>query len=159
MNKYLAHVLVLPEDEADRQLANGFLKEASVAVARIQVLREAGGWREVLNRFAASHVADMDRYPNRFMVLLIDFDDKGEERLTEAKGAIPEHLKERVFVLGPRKEPRDLTGAGLGSLETIGRELAKDCHDGTYTTWGHEELRHNAGELERLRRVVRPILF
>jgi hypothetical protein len=159
VNKYLPHVLVLPEDDADRQLANGFLKEESVATARIQVLREAGGWRDVLSRFESDHVGEMDSYPDRFMILLIDFDDKGEERLNEAKAVIPDRLAARVFVLGAQKEPQDLTRAGLGSFETIGRELAKDCRDDTYSTWGHPQLRHNAAELDRLRRAVRRIIF
>ena len=112
-----------------------------------------------MKSFEKDHVHEMNLYPKRFMVLLIDFDRRGEERLKKAKGVIPDHLKERVFVLGPRDEPKDLTGAGLGPLETIGRELARNCRDETYTIWGHEELRHNAGELDRLRQAVRPILF
>jgi hypothetical protein len=37
--------------------------------------------------------------------------------------------------------------------------MAQDCRDETGTIWGHELLRHNAGELARLRDHVRPILF
>lgn len=37
--------------------------------------------------------------------------------------------------------------------------MAEDCREGTNTMWDHELLRHNAGELERLRKRVRPILF
>ena len=43
--------------------------------------------------------------------------------------------------------------------EDIGRAMAKDCREETNTTWGHGRLRHNAGELDRLRQHVRPILF
>jgi hypothetical protein len=38
-------------------------------------------------------------------------------------------------------------------------KLGMDCRDGTDTTWRHELLRHNAGELGRLNDRVRPILF
>jgi len=37
--------------------------------------------------------------------------------------------------------------------------MAKDCREDTDTTWGHPLLRHNTGELDRLREHVRPILF
>jgi len=51
VNKYLPHVLVLPEDDANRQLANGFQLDVFLATRRMQILEEAGGWQEVLNRF------------------------------------------------------------------------------------------------------------
>jgi hypothetical protein len=164
-NKHLPHVMVLPEDDAARQLAEGFKLELSQLVSRqLHVLPEVGGWPNVLRSFANDYAGDMDRYPERFMVLLIDFDTKGdarlnEARLNEARRVIPDRLRERVFVLGPRDEPEDLTQAGLGTLETIGRKLAKDCRDSTDTTWGHPELRHNTEELERLRTRVCPFLF
>jgi hypothetical protein len=41
VNKYLPHVLVLPEDDANRQLATGFEIEVK-HTRRIQVLVEAG---------------------------------------------------------------------------------------------------------------------
>lgn len=75
------------------------------------------------------------------------------------KTAIPSHLNERVFVLGTLTKPEDLRGADLGSYEEVGSALAEDCRGGTDTTWGHRLLRHNKGELERLRTHVRPILF
>ena len=99
VNKYLPHLLVLPEDDANRQLANGFIQDQHLFTRRIQVLEEVGGWSEVLNRFTSDHVIEMDRYPQRFMVLLIDF-DRQKDRLDKAKAAVPGHLTERVFVLG-----------------------------------------------------------
>lgn len=159
VNKYQPHVLVLPEDDANRQLAVGFRLEPSVSAARIQVLPVAGGWVEVLNRFCSDHVTDMESHMGRYMVLLIDFDGRYEERLANAKKRIPEGLRDRVFVLGALDEPEGLTRAGLGTPETIGRKLAKDCREDTETTWGHELLRHNATEIARLRQHVRPMLL
>lgn len=128
----------------------------------MQVLEEAGGWREVLSLFKSEHSSEMDRYPNRFMILLIDFDykrDYKDDRLNEAKAAIPDHLTERVFILGAKKDPEALKRAGLGSFEEIGSSLAKDCREDRYDTWGHDMLKHNANELARLRKALRPILF
>ena len=99
----------------------------------------------------------MDTYPKRLMVLLIDFDGK-EDRLAKAKEAIPDHLQDRVFILGAWTEPEALK-PDLGSYETIGRAMAKDCREGTDTTWDHDLLRHNSAEIGRLRERVRPILF
>jgi hypothetical protein len=44
-------------------------------------------------------------------------------------------------------------------VSVLPEDLAKDCREETDTTWGHRLLRHNAGELDRLRKYVRPILF
>ncbi len=157
VNRYLPHVLVLPEDDANRQLANGFHLDLSLLTRQMQVLLPAGGWTEVLRTFVSDHVPEMDRCENRFMVLLIDFDGR-QERLMDAKASIPERLAERVFVLGALTEPEALK-ADLGSYEQIGLAMAHDCREDTHTAWGHHLLRHNAGELERLRLHVRPILF
>lgn len=149
---------MLPEDSANRQIANGFLRDLTLAVQRIQVLPEAGGWREVLERFSNNYVKKMERYPESFMILLIDFDGK-EDRLAEAKAKVPDDLADRVFVLGVLTEPEALKKAKLGSYETIGLKLAKDCREGAEETWSHNLLRRNAGELNRLRQRVRPFLF
>jgi hypothetical protein len=157
MNKMVPHVFVLPEDDANRQLANGFQRFHSLDTRRMQILPEAGGWQQVLERFKTDHVPDMERNANRFMVLLLDFDGR-EDRLEQVGAEIPDSLRERVFTLGSFSEPEKLRPS-LGSYEKIGFALAKDCSDNTDVTWTHELLKHNAGEIERLRKFVRPILF
>ena len=159
VNREKPHVFVLPEDDANRQLANGFVLELDpVPLRNIQVLPEVGGWKQVIERFKADHLAGMERYPLRFIVLLIDFDGQ-EGRLGQAKAAVPASVADRVFILGTLTEPEALKKAKLGSYEAIGSALAKDCRDQTDTFWEHDLLRHNASELERLRHYVRPILF
>jgi hypothetical protein len=91
------------------------------------------------------------------MVLSIDFDHQ-RDRLDRAMAVIPENLKDRVFVLGVWTEPEALK-PDLGSYEKIGLAMAEDCREETTAIWGHELLRHNASEMERLRQKVRPILF
>jgi hypothetical protein len=59
----------------------------------------------------------MDRYTERSMVLLIDF-DRDEGRAEYAKRRIPERLSDRVFVLGALTDPEALKRAGLGSYES-----------------------------------------
>ena len=159
VNKDLEHVLVLPEDDANRELANGFWLEIDWNLQRrMQVLPVAGGWIEVLNLFKAEHLSQMDRFPKRFMVLLIDFDNDSD-RMNKAKAAVPSSLVERVFILGAKSEPEDLKKSNLGTYERIGSDMAKNCRDDTDTTWKHDLLWHNASELDRLRERVRQILF
>jgi hypothetical protein len=158
INRFQPHVLVLPEDDANRQVANGFLLDPSLSTRKIQVLPVAGGRAQVLELFLTDHVADMERYPTRLMVLLIDFDDK-TSWLEGARTRIPVHLTDRVFILGALSKPEALRKASLGSYEDIGLALSKDCREGTSITWGHKILQHNAIELDRLRDQVEPILF
>jgi hypothetical protein len=150
-------VFVLPEDDANKDLLNGFLLGTD-RLQQVKVLQSAGGWNPVLERFGSEEVKGMRRFPERFMILLIDFDGKSD-RLEVAKSAIPDDLADRVFVLGTFTEPEDLKKALGATFETIGSKMADDCRDGTDTIWGHDLLQHNAGELERLRTHVRPILF
>jgi len=148
--------MVLPEDDANRQLANGFHLDITIP-RQMQVLPVAGGWPNLLNLFNSEHVTKMNLYRHRFMVLLIDFDGQSD-RLYKAKAAIPDNMNERVFILGAWSEPESLRQA-LGVYESIGSAMAKDCREETDVTWGHNLLKHNAGELDRLLQRVRPILF
>ncbi len=158
VNKYRPHVYVLPEDDANRQLANGFQLGDLSDYRQMKVLNVAGGWQEVVKCFKEEHAPEMDRNAKRFTVLLIDFDEQ-QNRLNNVKAEIPEHLKERVFVLGAWSEPEKLRTDFGPDYEKIGAAMAKDCFDNTDVIWAHELLRHNANELERLRKHVRPILF
>jgi hypothetical protein len=162
VNRERPHVLVLPEDDANRQLANGFhLEVDAVRQRQMQVLRVAGGWNEVLRLFESEHVAEMDRCNHRSVVLLIDFDNAGD-RLSVARSRVPDRLSDRVFILGAASEPEDLARArpdGLTSYESIGRKMAEECRDSSDGIWEHNLLRHNSQELERLRQRVRAILF
>ena len=78
LNKYRPHLLVLPEDDANRQIANGFILDTHLNIRAIQVLPPAGGWKKVLDDFTTVHAAEMQNIPKRMMVLLIDFDLDGE---------------------------------------------------------------------------------
>ncbi len=160
VNKYLPHILIIPEDDANRQLANGFALD--ISTRQVQILPVAGGWLHVCDIFVSNHAPLMDKYEKRFIVLLIDFDGN-LNRLREVQQLIeqriPAPLTGRVFVLGARTEPEELKRCGLGSYEAIGRTMADDCRNGTQTIWAHELLRHNEGELNRLREAVCSILF
>jgi len=156
VNRYQRHVLVLPEDDANRQIANGF--ELKASTRQLQILTEVGGWTRVCDAFVNDHIRGMEKYPGRHIILLVDFDENAG-RLDQVRNDIPEHLRDRVFVIGAFSTPEELRKAGLGTYESIGGALADDCRDGTAIAWEHELLRHNEGELNRLRESVCDILF
>jgi len=166
VNKYQDHVLVLPEDDANRQIANGFILNSNVKERAIQVLPIADGWGKLVGKFQDDHVEEMKKISKRRMVLLIDFDGQGE-RFSYVKNQIPEELQDRVFILGVLSDPEDLKrikkkfeSIGTGKLEQIGDTLANDCsNDNTNGLWGHDLLKHNKTELDRMIKSVKPFLF
>jgi hypothetical protein len=157
INKYTPHLLVLPEDDANRQLATGFVLGVQHE-RRIQVLVEAGGWSVVLERFQSEHISAMRKYHDRHMVLLLDFDER-DNRPDQIRARIPDDLKERVFILGVQSEPEALKLAGLGSLEDIGSRLATECREGKRKIWAHDLLKINVTELDRLQQIICGFLF
>lgn len=157
VNKYQPHVLVLPEDDANRQLANGFVLEVQ-HYRRIQILSEAGGWLNVCETFLSEHVKGMRQYTERRLILLLDFDDQSD-RPDKAKEKIPEDLKDRVFLLGVQSDPEALKQAGLGSFEDIGRRLGNECRARIKDVWAHDLLQQNASEISRLEQAVCHFLF
>lgn len=153
VNKHQPHLLVLPEDDANRQLANGFHLGCG-QTRQMQILPVAGGWRKVLEEFHSAHVAQMARFTQRLLVLLLDFDRHHTERMAEVRQELnqaPPTVTERVFVLGVLSEPDDLKPTLGPSLETIGAILANECRIGSSSTWQHPLLHHNQPEAERLR--------
>ena len=92
VNNYRPHLLVLPEDSANSEMANGFLLNSNLNERLIQVLPFARGWITVVDKFIDDHVSKMRLYPDRMIALLIDFDEK-ENRLDYVMTRIPSDLK------------------------------------------------------------------
>jgi hypothetical protein len=124
----------------------------------MQILPVAGGWHQVLDRFVTDHVPEMEKNENRSMILLIDFDGR-EDRFAAACACIPPHLLDRVFVIGVWTNPEHLRRTMNQSYETIGTLLSQDCRNATADAWNQDLLRHNERELDRLRGLLRPILY
>jgi len=158
INRYKPHLLVLPEDDANRQIANGFLLDSKLNSRAIQVLPEARGWEDVVEKFTNNYASTMRQYSHRMIALLIDF-DQDEDRLDYVKQHIPSDLEDRVFVLGVLSEPERLRNDIKKNFEEIGETLANDCPDDTNELWGHELLKHNKTELARMVPSVKSFLF
>jgi hypothetical protein len=156
-NKYLPHVHVIPEDDANRQIALSLLLELGLNPNRYQVFPPARGWSHVIKSFELDHVANMDRFPEQFIILLIDFDED-TSRLEYAKSRIPPNLADRVFILGAWSQPEDLKKQ-FGSFDNIGAALAQDCQKQTSAIWSHPLLQINATELDRIQTLVCPLVL
>jgi hypothetical protein len=159
MNKYSPHVYVIPEDDADRQIADGFVLHPQVKDTRIQVVPPAGGWPKVLKTFRDEYIRRLREHQNAHVVMLIDFDDQVEKRKADFEQEIPDDVKARVFVIGSKHTPETLKKEAKKSFEEIGNSLAHDCGAGTSALWSHEQLSHNEAERERLHQTVKPFLF
>lgn len=159
MNKYAPHVYIIPEDDRNRQMAEGFTNHDQVLDRRIQVMPPAGGWSNVRRTFEEEYVQTLRKYPLAHVVMLIDFDGHFDERRKDFDMVIPADVRDRVFVIGSSKNPESLKKAMSISFEAMGRQLAEDCHAGTLQCWNHEQLVHNNSERERLVRIVKPFLF
>ena len=158
VNKYKPHIFVLPEDDANREIANGFILDPNLNGRAIQVLPPVGGWKKVVDDFREVHAPEMKGCPERRIVLLIDFDRQHAKRLSCVKEISPE-LVDRVFVLGALSEPEDLKRNIGKNFEDIGKALSQDCVGNTRIVWGHDLLKHNESELARMILSVRPFLF
>ncbi|WP_017662681.1 hypothetical protein [Baaleninema simplex] len=168
-NKFSPHLLILPEDEATKDIANGFHNSLNVNTRSLQILPFAKGTKDVFEKFEHDHISKMRQFRQRRILLLIDFDDEFfvndpdrsniQRRLDYIDSRIPSDLKERTFVLGVRDEPETLRSTVKMSFETIGNELARDCPHSQSELWNHEMLRHNDRERERLMRSCGEFLF
>lgn len=157
-NKYKPHIIVLPEDEANRQIALGFELHQHLNPRVIQILPVIGGWSKVVDEFITVYVPSMREYKERRIVLLIDFDEQNG-RLDLIKEQVPLEIQDRVFILGVFSEPEALKREVGKNLEEIGKALADDCKDQTEILWGHELLKHNKAELDRVNQLFRQYLF
>ena len=157
-NNYRPHINVLAEDDANRQIANGFLLGPNLNNRAVKVLPLPGGWKKTVEEFTKEYAPEMRQLRHRMMVLLIDFDDN-ENRLSYVESHIPDDLKARVFVLGVVSEPENLRTDIKKTFEEIGEALAQDCSENTNELSGHSLLKHNKGELDRMASSVKPFLF
>lgn len=161
-NKYLDHVLIIPEDDANRQLAIGFMNHPCVRFSAVFVSPPAGGWTKVLSRFAEEEVSNLRKTPKRVVVMLFDFDDDVVRRRMQVAESIPLELQDRVIAIGVRSKPEAARGnlrPTLRKYEDIGHALAEECCSGKSSLWKHELLSHNELELLRIDRRIREFLF
>ena len=158
-NSYRPHLLILPEDDMNRQLANGFLLEPSVQQRAVQVLPPADGWPKVKKGFLDTHILKLRKFQECHLILLIDFDNQLERRREIFKSVIPDDVADRVYILGTLTEPEELSKECKLSAEKIGEALATNCYANEVGLWGTRLLQHNQEEIDRLSKNVKPFLI
>lgn len=157
VNRHRPHLLVLPEDDANRVLANGFLLAPTLRQRHVQVLPPAGGWPKVLDACLTLHVANLRRFAGFHLVLLIDFDDQVQDRTQHFTRQFPADVSDRVYLIGTGCEPeRHMLKS---RFESFGLELGMACADADFSPWNHDFLAHNSAVVQRLAANVRPFLF
>lgn len=160
INRHLPHLLVIPEDAADRELANGALKNLNVNGRAVQVMPFVGGWPKFENELKSDYIHRLQTYPNGRLLLLVDFDDQGEARRDRVRSWVPNDLHSRVYILGAAKDPEELKRAlENSSLESIGDALLEGCPEGVNEHWNSPQLHHNKTELTALLEDGRSYLF
>lgn len=111
VNRYRPHVWLIPEDDADRELAVGFLNHEAVADRVVGVRAPAGGWHEVLDVFESEYLPQLRRHLGAHVVMLIDFDGD-ESRRAHFEARIADDVRPRVFVIGSKDDPETLARDG-----------------------------------------------
>lgn len=159
VNNYKPHIFILPEDDANSQIAHGFVEQSHVQFGCVHVRNHAGGWTKVLKKFETDYADGMKKYPYRMMVLLIDFDNDGERLKRIREQEIPKERSGRVFVLGVQTEPEELKAKTRMSFAEIGRALETGCPNDRNELWSDELLQHNKAELDRMIPLVKSFLF
>ena len=155
-NAFRPHLLIVPEDDANRQIVNGFVLSIPGNPRHVQVEPPAGGWRKAVERFQEEIQPTLSQYPGRLVLLLIDCDGD-VTRLDEVKRIVAPAFADRVFVLGAGTEPERLR-KDLGRYEEIGGMVAAHCADGTGDVWEHAFLSHNLPEVKRMRAAAGRLL-
>ncbi len=157
MNKYRPHLWLLPEDDANIAIANGFVLHDRVASRMVQTMNPVNGWPHFHRVFEQEYEPLLRRYGAGHLLMLVDFDGVAERR-SELEKFVPEELRPRIFIMGSKITPELLRREVGMSFEVLGKRLAIEC-DKPDGLWNHEHLIHNRPELERLIAVVKPFLF
>lgn len=163
INNYDLHLLIIPEDDAYRDIANGFIGHLAVAARKIHVEKPADGWLKLLKSFTQDYEKGLRQYPKRRVLMLLDLDGS-PDRAQKITNDIPEDLRERVFLICCKDEAESIKKElGHGHFESIGERMAQSCHDNVHDSpespWACPQLQQSRGELIRLAEAVRPFLF
>jgi hypothetical protein len=158
-NKYTPHLIVIPEDQAVREIVNGFSTCLDANERQFSVYDLARGWergKEILLDLSKGY---MREYPHSYAILIVDF-DRNAHRGSEIKNQVPEGVRDRVFVVGVLNEPEDLKESTGMKFEELGRQIAGGCKDSSIDFWkGQELLAHNVDEIRRLSGAIRDLFF
>lgn len=160
LNKHVPSLVILPEDDANRQILNGFIRHLRVNDKTVSVLPPAGGWTKVLSGERIEGLLNrLKQFDKMRLLLVIDFDRQFESRYEIFKDRVGEALFQRTYLLGTLSDPESLKKSFGQAFEKIGESLAEKCDENDFSLWENEFLRHNLDEVRRLSMDVKPFLF
>lgn len=157
LDKYKPGLYVIPEDDADRQIADGFVNDLRVKNV-VQVMPLAGGWKKVIKEIVDVYIPILRKYKELRVVGVIDCDGRENRILTELK-EIPVDVRKRVFILGTLITPEEFKASVGLHFAPLGEKLAQECFDENFELWNHEHLIFLENEVNRAKEELRPILF
>lgn len=158
VNKYRGHIYIIPEDDANRQIAVGFEKDFRIKTRTIQTLPVAGGWTLAVEKLLTEYVSILRSNSKSHVVVLIDSDNQ-PDRINKSLADVPDDVRDRVFILGAFREPESLKAAANLHFEQIGERLAEECYVGDTNLWGHDEFSHISNEVSRAKDSLRSLIF
>lgn len=158
VNKHIPHLYVIPEDDANRQMAVGFEKDYRVRGNAFQVVAPAGGWRKAIDKLKTQYFELLELNVKSHVLVLIDCEGDAD-RISNAMAEVPIQIKDRVFIIGTLSEPEVLKASLKTPIEKIGEMVVEDCFDSTHKIWMHDQLKHNAPEVSRLKTTLFKIVF
>lgn len=160
-DKHRPHLVVIAEDDKLLEPYNGFLKHPLFLGKRqIATTKTSRGWSR-----AAETALPFLKNEHSLVLLLIDFDAvklngrTWESRYWQVMEGIPETLRGRVLLLGPRGKSEDLSWHVGLKREALGEKIAEECEEGTWDSWRTPLLEHNLPELEEKGEAFRAFLF
>lgn len=168
INRQQKHVIFFGEDEATRNLAQGFIEGENINELRCDVWHTFGtGWKSTTE---AMELVGMSRYPLTHLILVIDLDRQEKHHIEDLKQEIDQtSFSDRVYVIGGSKDVQALQRAftaansiGKISAQDTGREIANQCFKDESCVegvWCDPALEHNRTELERICRNLKDIIF
>jgi hypothetical protein len=151
---------VISEDNANREIANGFRLVVEKNARQFWINKSARGWlngRQELVAMSES-TGHLQKYKSSNAALIVDFDGK-RERGSEIKQMVAEGVRDRVFVIGVLTEPEKLRNVTGMKFEQLGSQIGEGCKGSSIGFWQHDLLVHNIEEIRRLSGAVRDIFF
>ena len=152
-NNYKNHLRVILEDKPYREILNGVGLSLNIKGDLLDVRNPCGGWEDVFKELE-NELKFLDKFKNRHILMIIDFDYEFESRYDKFLKSIPSQYQNRVFILGvDNKESEALKSLfKMPNFEKIGKKLIKDCPDSDLSNWKNKHLQFNAFEIKRMKK-------
>lgn len=157
MNKFKPHLFIVPEDDADRQIAVGFQMHLE-AKGEMQIVDVARGWLKVVGVIKDEYVPLLKNNLNSHVLGIIDC-DKDADRIAGQLENFPEDIRNRIFLLGVNENPQEFKRSAKMHFAEIGEKLADECYKDELDLWNHEMLSYSSSEALRAKDVLRELVF